>query len=259
MLPGEEGYVYSYTQLTAYATCHYSYFLKYMDEGRFIHEAENAFAQYGSLIHQLIDEWAKHEITKDEMADAYITRYPDTVTASFPRYMKGIAEKMYDAGLNYCENFDEFAGYEVLETEKLYFTDIGGHQFKGIVDMVLFDHANGDLIILDHKSKSLATFKKEQKTIWKQQILYSKFIAESIGEFPTKLAFNLFREGGMMIKQAFDIDEYNRVLEWAANIMDKIEENDLLDLIQTKEKTDTFCKEICGMRTLCPMGQEGRK
>lgn len=253
LLPGDKDFVFSYTQLTTYATCHYNYFLKYIEEGP-LEESENAFAQYGSLIHALIDEWAKGQLEIDQLPEEYKERYAESVTVPFPRYMRGISEKMYDAGLAYCENFDGFPGYDILATEKTYSTKIGDHNFKGIIDMMLRDRKNGGLIILDHKSKSLSTFKKERKTIWKQQLLYSKFAYEALGEWPKTLAFNLFREGGMIIEQPFDQAEYEETLEWAKNIMDEITENDMLNMIQMKDKPDVFCNEICGMRAYCAYG-----
>lgn len=251
--PGDEGFVFSYTQLTTFATCHYNYFLKYIEEGP-LEEAQNAFAQYGTLIHGLIDEWAKGMLPLEDMAQAYQDRYSDVVTVPFPRYMRGITEKMYDAGLSYCKNFVGFPGYDILATEKTYFTDIGSHKFKGVVDMILRDQESGGLVILDHKSKSLSTFKKERKTIWKQQVLYSKFVHDELNEWPTTLAFNLFREGGMIIAQQFDMAEYERTIDWATKIMDEIEANDLLDMIEMKEKPDAFCNDICGMREHCAFG-----
>ena len=93
LLPGDDGFVFSYTQLTTFATCHYNYFLKYIEEGP-LEESENAFAQYGSLIHSLIDEWAKGQIELEDMPEEYKNRYSSVVTVPFPRYMRGISEKM---------------------------------------------------------------------------------------------------------------------------------------------------------------------
>ena len=251
--PGDPGFVYSYTQLTTYDTCHWNYFLKYIEEPE-IEEAGNAFSEYGSLIHELIDLWARGEIAMTDLKDEYIARYADAVVHSFPRMMRGISEKMYDAGIDYFENFDGFPGFDIVGTETKYETEIAGKKFTGIVDMLLRDKFTGQLTILDHKSKSLATFKKEEKTIYRQQYLYSKFIYENYGEWPAVLAFNLFREGGVIKEKPFDAAEYEKVLDWAARIINEIEENDPIGMLQMKEKPDLFCNEICGMRTNCAFG-----
>ena len=152
---------YSYTRLTTWEECHYSYYLKYIDDNK-PEKADNAFAQYGHLCHTLIDEWAQGLIDDSVLWFEYEERYPDFVTAPYPAFMKKVQEKAYDDGLKYFESFNGFPGYEIIATEKAYHTTLNGYKFTGIIDMIMKDKETGELIILDHKSKTLDTYKKEE-------------------------------------------------------------------------------------------------
>lgn len=251
--PGDKDFVYSYTQLTTYEECHYAYYLKYIEEND-IETEGNAFAEYGTLCHKLIDEWAKGDLLIPELADQYEQRYSQEVVHKYPAMMVGISEKLYDAGLTYFQNFDGFQGLDIIATEKTYFTEIAGKKFKGVIDMIAYDNFSDELIILDHKSKSLATYKKEQKTIYNQLLLYSKFVYEEMGRWPDKLAFNLFREGGTIVDKQFTMDEYNKVLGWAEKLINEIEENDMFRSIEMKDQPTFYCNELCDVRKGCTFG-----
>lgn len=251
--PGDKDFVYSYTQLTTYEECHYAYYLKYIEDND-VEPVGNGFADYGSLCHELIDEWAKGLITAEDLPDEYKARFPQEVCHPFPRMMRNISEKLYDSGLNYFEKFDSFDGYEIIATEKTYYTEIAGKKFKGVIDMLVRDKLTGCLILLDHKSKSLATFKKEEGTIYNQLLLYCKFVYEEYGEWPAMLAFNLFREGGVIKEKPFDMAEYERVLHWAEKIISSIEEGDPFSMIEMKDEPSFYCNNLCDMRKTCAFG-----
>lgn len=250
---------YSYSQLEQFDECPYSFYLQ-----RIADEKENlvgnSFASQGTLIHDLIDQWAKKKLTKEQLPKEYERRYPLEVENNWPRILaaKGYAAKTYEQGLRYFENFDEFEGYEVVASEQKFVTRIAGRKFSGIVDMVLEDKATGQRIILDHKSKSVSAFKKAGDRMYRQQLLYSKWFFEKYGKFPDLLMFNLFKEDGLKVSKPFDEEEYNEVMQWAERTMDAIESYDLVDWFTTKEgadeKPDFFCKNICSCRKICPNG-----
>jgi len=47
---------YSYSQLSSFSECPFAYYLKHI-EG--VNEQSNGFAEQGSLIHDILDKWAK--------------------------------------------------------------------------------------------------------------------------------------------------------------------------------------------------------
>lgn len=246
-------HIYSYSQLSSFDECPYGFYLQRIEK---MEQVQNAFAEQGTLIHDLLDKWAKGELTKEQLPDEYERRYPDEVLCSWPKMLaaKGYAEKTYNQGLEYFQNFDEFRGYDVIATEEKFRTDIDGRPFVGVVDMVLRDQVTDELIVLDHKSKSLNSFRKNEDEMYRQQLLYSKYIKEKYGRFPDRMMFNLFKENGLKKDRVFDENAYNETVKWAADIIHKIESYDLMDWLQSKEQ-DFFCTELCSMRKNCHNGQ----
>lgn len=245
-----DNHVYSYSQLSSFAECPYGFFLERIDK---VPKKNNAFAEQGSLIHDLIDQWAKGRISAELLPQEYERRYPDEVVTSWPRMLasKGYAEKTFLQGLEYFKNFDRFDGYEIIDTEEKFTTKIGGRPFTGIIDMILRDRKTGELIILDHKSKSLSAFRKEEKTIYRQQYMYAQYINEKYDVWPDRLMFNLFKEGGVKKDKPFDKAEFDQTIKWAIDIMEKIETFDVMDWLESKETSDFFCQELCSVRDSC--------
>jgi len=243
-------HVYSYSQLSSFDECPYGFYLQRIER---VPQKSNAFAEQGTLIHELIDEWAKGNIPIDKLPEEYEKRYAEVVVSSFPRMLaaKGYASKAFNLGLTYFKHFQGFPGYEIIDTETSFTTDIDGRPFVGVVDMVMRDQLTDDLIVLDHKSKSLSTFKKNEKEMYRQQYLYAKYIYEKYGVWPDRLMFNLFKEDGLTMEQPFDKETYDKTLQWATDIIHKIEDYQMIDWLEMKEKPDFFCQEICSSRGSC--------
>jgi hypothetical protein len=246
--------------LSSFSECPFGYYLKHI-EG--VEDSSNGFAEQGSLIHDILDKWAKKELKKNEMPAEYERRYPDEVVTAFPRMLtaKGYAEKTYQQGLEYFENFDEFPGFEVVSAEEVFdttlkLTDGTTRPFIAIVDLVLRDTFTGGLVVMDHKSKSWTEFRKHRDEMYKQQYLYSYFVHEKYNEWPVQLGFNLFKEQKLDF-QDFSMDTYNEVIQWATNAIHQIESYDILDWMESKEQKkpgqpDMYCGEICSSRKGCP-------
>ena len=166
---------------------------------------------------------------------------------------KGYAEKAYNLGIEYFENFDEFAGFTIIETEEKFETEIDGRPFIGIIDMIVRDDVTDELIIVDHKSKSLSSFRKSEDEMYRQQLLYAKYVHEKYGQWPDRLMFNLFKEGGMKMERPFRMEDYQAAMTWAGQQILKIEEFDILEWLECKQP-DFFCNEICSVRKHCPNG-----
>lgn len=247
-------HVYSYSQLTSFSECPYSFYLQRVEH---LPQKSNAFAEQGTLIHDLIDQWAKGALKKDQLVQEYQRRYPEEVVTQFPRLLaaKGYVEKAYNAGLEYFENFDEFQDLEIVGTETKFKTLLCGRPFVGIVDMVAKDKATGALIVLDHKSKSLSSFTKSEDEMYRQQTLYALYVHEKYGQWPDLMQFNLFKENGMRMSRPFTVEAFKEAEAWAGNIMDQIEEFEMLDWLAQKENPDFFCQNLCSMRDHCSLGQ----
>lgn len=248
----KDNHIYSYSQLSSVSECPFGFYLQRIERAE---QQSNGFAEQGTLIHDLLDQWAKGELTKEQLPEEYARRYPEEVVTKFPRMLtaKGYAEKAYNLGIEYFENFDEFAGYTIISAEEKFETEIDGRPFIGIIDMILKDDLTDELIVLDHKSKSLTAFKKSEDEMYRQQLLYAKYVHEKYGQWPDRLMFNLFKEGGKKMERRFRITDYDAAMLWARQQIEKIEEYDVLDWLECKEP-DFFCNEICSVRKHCPNG-----
>ena len=256
----KDGHRYSYSQLSSFSECPFGYYLKHI-EG--VEDKSNGFAEQGSLIHDILDKWAKKEIKKEDMAKEYERRYADEVVTSFPRMLtsKGYAEKTYMQGLEYFQNFDEFPGYTVVSAEEKFdqpikLTDGCERPFIAFVDLILRDEFSGGLVVVDHKSKSLAEFKRHKEEMYKQQYIYSYFVYQKYREWPASLMFNLFK-AEEKDEQLFSMEKYNEVMQWATDAIHQIESYDILDWMKCKEqktpgKPDMYCGYICSSRASCP-------
>ena len=250
-------HVYSYSQLSSFNECSYSFYLQRIEGLE--EEASNAFAERGTLIHDLLDQWAKKKLTKEEMLSEYERRYADEVVTAWPTFPKGYAQKAYENGIQFLENFDEFEGYEVLSAEEKFKIDLAladgyTRPFVGIIDMMLRDKKTGDLIICDHKSKSMTSFKKDEDKMYRQQLLYAAYVNEQYGQYPTRMMFHLFNEAGVKPERLFSLQDYREAIIWATEQIKNIEDYSVIDWLQCKEKPDYFCWELCSARRNCPNG-----
>lgn len=251
----EEGHVYSYSQLTTFCECPYSFYVQKIEKQKTV---GNAFSSLGSLVHSLIDEWATGLIPAENLPAEYERRYKEAVPEAWPKMLesKGYSQKAYNTCLDYFINFDQFKGYKIISTETKYKSEINGHPFVGVIDMILEDENNGQLIVLDHKSKSMKEFKKNEEEMYRQQYLYSQFIHEEFGKWPDMLGFNLFKENGYKTFKPFSKDRFVEVYTWAADTIEKIENADLFDFFKTIDsKSNFYCTQICSCRKICPKGQ----
>ena len=252
-------HVYSYSQLSSFDECSYNFYLQRIEGLE--EESQNAFAERGSLIHDLLDQWAKKILTKEDMVKEYERRYSLEVVSAFPRMLaaKGYATKAYESGIQFLENFDEFEGHDVLSAEEKFKIDLPlsdgtTRPFVGIIDMMLRDKKTDALIICDHKSKSMSSFKKSENKMYRQQLLYATYVEKQYGKFPDISMFHLFNEQGVKMQRLFSKDEYNETLKWATDQINKIENYAVIDWLTCKEKPDFFCWELCSARKECPNG-----
>lgn len=236
---------WSFSKLETYAHCPMAFKLTYLDK---VPDEENAFSQYGTFCHSLLEGWARQEIPAIALADVYEAGYDQAVTRSFPPFPKGMGEKYFDQGLQYFAAFDGFGDqYEVLSAEEKFELDIGGYRFVGIADLVLRDRESGDITVIDHKSKSSATMKKELATFRRQLYVYAAFVKQKFGVYPKYLKFNLFREN-QWVTEAFDPAAFEETMAWVTRTIESI-------LFETEWKVSPssyFCRFVCGCLDACP-------
>lgn len=241
----------SFSQLTTAEQCPYSWFLSKVAG---IKSAENAFAQAGTLAHQLLAAWANKEVTPRELPTLWVDQYLKAVTAPFPPFLKAkkYDVKLFDSILTYFEHFDGFPGFDVVGVEKEFSSSLGGERFEGIIDLILRDQTTGGLMLVDHKSCSLASFKKTREMKYRQLLLYSKYCADEFGTFPERLRFNLFKEN-TYDERRFDPKDYMAARGWAERQVTAMKARELPDWFETRPEMFR-CTCLCNCRHECMFG-----
>lgn len=208
----------------------------------------NAFSDYGTLCHALLEEWAKGILPEFAQAEEYEKRYDHEITHSFPPFPKGMPQKYYDAGQKYFETFEGFGSqYKIQTVEEKFEIDIEGYKFVGIADLILEDVNTGDIVVIDHKSKSANSMKKELGIYRKQLYTYAAFVYHRFGKFPSKLMFNMFKEGNF-IEEDFDIEVYNETMRWIVDTIETI----IFETDWMVSPSSYFCRYVCSVFDSCP-------
>ena len=204
------------------------------------------------MCHSLLERWARGELMSFELADAYEAEYDEAVKHYFPPFPKGMAGQYYDEGLQYFQSFDGFGDdKEILSVEDKFELDIRGNRFVGIADLVLQDKKTGDIIVIDHKSKSMNSMKKAQYENTRQLYTYAAYVKERFGEFPTLLQFNMFRYG-VNIDEPFSMERYEETMDWIERTIAQIK----AEREWRVSSSGYFCRFICSTRLHCPVGEE---
>ena len=224
---------YSFSKIAAFKQCPMSFYLTYVENPGSEDELPGYFSEYGSLMHSILEQYYKGNLPVFCLADEWQSRYESEVIVAPPPFPKGFGEKNYSAAIQYLENFDGVPdGYNVLSVEKKFVLDIGGYPVSGIADLVLCNTAlQPDIIIVDHKTKSMASMKKEYQIYRMQLYLYA--IDEPFDETMVDVTKKWFLDGIREI-EACDLFE-----DW----------HSCIGAEETKEPY--FCKWICGVNPSC--------
>lgn len=208
---------------------------------------ENAFAQYGTFMHDILERYATGGLEVYELCSEFVKGYSDNVTVDFPpnKYVV-LRESYFNDGITYLENFDGFDDYKILAAEDEFLENVDDDfNLKGFIDLVVEDE-NGDIIIIDHKSKAKFANKLEQKKYARQLYLYSLRVFRRWGKYPKKLIFNMFRKQ-KIVEIAFNMADYEEAVAWMKDTVREIRRCN-----EYPASPDGFmCKYLCDHREIC--------
>ncbi len=236
---------WSFSKLEAFRHCGMMFRLTYLDKAE---KTDNGFGAYGTFCHKLLEEWAKGDYPEFALAEEYQNRYDEEVTAPFPPFPRGMPQKYYEQGLAYFESFSGFGDqYEILTSEERFEVDVDGYTLVGVADLTLRNKETGGIVIVDHKSKSHTSMKKELNTYRMQLYTYAMFVKQKYGVFPESLVFNMFREQAF-IEEPFDMAMYEQTRKWIVDTIHAIEQcSDW-----TVSSSSFFCRFVCSVFDSCP-------
>lgn len=247
-----ENMCWSYSRLSAFDHCKYSFYLKYIEKA---FAEGNFYAESGTFVHEILEKYFNDKITLDEAARYYVEKYDDYVCY---KVKQSIMDKSFEACADYFANVDFgwLNDYEILGVELELELNINGYKFTGFIDLLIRHKKTGDIIVIDHKSAAYP-FKKDGVSVLKksqhdfaqykrQMYLYSKGVKEKYGVFPKELWWNHFKEQ-KFAKITFDQKEYEESIEWFVNQIHAIEQEE-----DFEPKQDFFyCSNLCDFRNSC--------
>lgn len=252
---------WSFSSVNSYENCPRGFYLNYIKS---VKKVQNAFAEWGSFIHELLEHYYKGELEFFELSQVYKEEYDNHIKERFPpnKYVD-LNESYKESGFGYLDNFEGLPDYyEVVAVEQEVNLVIEGYKFMGYIDLVIRDKTDGKFIVYDHKSKSKFKNKKELSEYARQLYLYSIYIYETYGEYPKALTFNMFRAGEEN-SIVFDLNDYELAKQWFVSTIEKIlTDEKFLDKIAIQYKKtgkklkdykreDFFCGNLCSTRCSC--------
>ena len=245
--PLMEDMIWSYSRLSTFHDCPYRWFLRYIRDCK---EAPQFYSSYGSFMHRLIEEFYKGELTKEGMLTKFLFDFQKEVQGERPK--ESTVQKYISSGLKYLKGFTPFP-YNMIDVEKKVRFNIEGVPFVGFIDYL--GESDGDLIIVDNKSRDLKprskrkepTVKdKELDDMFRQLYIYSAAVKQEYGRFPKLLCFNCFKSG-VFIEEPFDKKAYDEAIKWAIDTV-----NTIKDTNDFPSNVEFFaCQYICGVKDDC--------
>lgn len=242
-----EDITWSYSRIKAFEDCPYRWFLRYI---RHCKEEDKFYASYGSFIHELIEQYYRGELSKEDMLFAFSTRFSSEVKGARPQ--ESTVQKYIQCGIDYLRNFEPFP-YNMVDVEKRVDFDIDGIPFVGYIDYL--GEKDGEYYIVDNKSRDLKPRSKRAKptvkdneldSMLKQLYIYSAAVKKEYGKFPKSLCFNCFRTN-TFIEEPFVEERYYEAVEWAKKNIE-----DIKDTEEFYPRIDYFgCRFICEVCNDC--------
>lgn len=244
-----ENFEWSFSRINSFSTCPYGWLKQYvLNEER----ESGYYGEYGSYIHKILEMYFKGELEIYELASYYEEHYYENVVSLPPPKPIDLAERYYEEGKAFLENFDfPHDKYEILGVEKEVKFNIDGFNFLGYIDLLLKDKTNNEVIIVDYKSsdpykKGKTPDKGKIEEYKKQQYLYAYGIHNEFGFYPSKLVLWFFRLD-KQYKIEFNEEECKKSTEWAINEINKImKETEFKPL-----SSYWYCSYLCSVRNSC--------
>ena len=239
---GNELERYSFSKLSSWYTCPLMWKYTYIDNKP---QDENAFAQYGTFVHSILERYAKGELDFAELSDIYENEYKDNVTVEFPpNSFVDLSERYYEQGKDFFNQFWGYSDKKIIAAEEKFEIELDDFIFNGIIDLVFEE--DGNLIIRDYKSKAKFKSRAELKEYARQMYLYSLYVKEKYGKYPSELQFLMFRTNEL-VSIEFSEDALREAIEWAKETVSQIRNAWAYE----NKEPDFFCDAICSYRNNC--------
>jgi hypothetical protein len=245
-----DGMQWSFSRVNSFGNCKYGWYLNYVE---CVDKIDNFFAEYGILYHEILEKFFSGELEIFQLLKFYEEHYNEYVKSSPPPYPEGMAEKYYNAGIDFFENFDfDLSLYDVVFIEAEIDVILGKYNVIVKPDLVLREKKTGRHILYDYKTadpfgKRATPNKEKIEEYMKQMHLYCWGIEQKYG-FCIDEIILWFVRAGKEYSIKFNQEECQKTLRWFKNEIHKIEQEEEFKATPSKY----FCENICGVRLICP-------
>ena len=242
---------YSYSRLNSYNTCPYGFKLTYIDK---LDRDQNAFAEYGLLVHEILEKMWLNKIDYKDMVQEYKDNYEYYLLHNFPPFPKGMNTKYYDAGLDFFQSVDlNKDDFNVIMIEDTIYHTLKGIDLVVKPDAIIQEKSSGKHILLDYKTSKLYGNSYDDKKIEKyliQMSLYS-YILWLENNIEIQEIWIWFIRNQEIKKFKFDENLILKMIDWLESTYQKIQ-SDTEWVANNGKKNKYFCTWLCGVSHSCP-------
>ena len=137
---------YSFSKLTQFYDCPYAFYRYYFKKEK---GDNNVFAEYGILVHSILERYAKGELEKESLVEEFKSGFELFIQEPILMFGRDLTQTYFDKGVGFFSNFKGFWELEPLQSEFEFETSLGNDTFVGVIDLICRD-SEGNIIIIDH-------------------------------------------------------------------------------------------------------------
>ena len=273
MSNGLNDVIYSYSRLSSFNNCPYSYNLTYNENDR---GNDSVYTYLGSAVHELLEQLQTGAITNERAVSLFDEQVEECEMLGLEFLTESTKEK-YVANLHhFLENFKQEDGQCFIEEEV--FIDIEGYKLKGFID--IYFKLGNKIYIFDYKT-SRKFAKKELILNGRQLVLYAIALQQKYPECEiVSIGWNMLKyvevmgaRGPKLIERyelqgqdykdaivyhIFNEETKQECIHYIVETIKKIEtatEYPPLDI----KKEYFYCTNLCGHKERCKYYQNFRK
>lgn len=255
-----DGMKYSYSSISSFETCPYSFKLMYID---YKDRINNFFAEHGTLMHNCFEQFFNGNLESYELTKYFTDNYDIFVKADAPDYPAGMKERYIEQGIEFFNNFSfEKDDYEITNIEsKIDFELAPGITFTGRPDLVLKSKKTGKYGLWDYKSS--APFRTNKRTgeeitdtkklegYYKQMYLYAHALREH-KNIPIETITLWFTRPDRKVTVEWEEEKEKKAIKWAIDVINRIKKEEEFPYNNSEK---FFCDNLCSVREHCEYRQ----
>lgn len=245
---------FSYSSLSTFETCPYSFKLSYID---YLERKGNFYAEYGTLVHSTMEKYFTKELDSYELSDYFLNNYDKVVVSPAPPPY-GMYERYMEEGKIFFDNFSfDRELYDILATEEKIEFNLGEALFTARPDLILKNKESGIISLFDYKTSS--TFKINKRTgvetadkkklegYYKQMYTYTYAISLVKGISIDEISL-WFTRPDRIVTIPRNLEDEKKSINWVEGVIQKVKSE---EVFKYDNSNPYFCNNLCNVRDFC--------